>query len=470
MKSTCRWAVLATAWASFALALTANAANAPQLRIAVEGPALRLDWTAPADGAGVTIETASSLTAPSWTPAPNPSGWPTTALSWSLPLPTTGAAAFFRLVTAPAFARGAILTNVLLRSFTVAEMSQLFVEYSLPVGTPFAVEARRLVYATVDPFGNPTHASMLAALPVGATKALPFTAYLHGTITQREDVPSRLAGEADIGLLLAGSGYLSALPDYLGLGDSPGFHPYHHAKTHATASVDALRALRALVSDRTPGWNGQLFLTGYSQGGHAALATQRELETLHTNEFTLTASAPSAGAYDLSGTTTDDFLSSRLPPNPYYYAYFLVAYQNVYGLVANLSELLKAPYDQTLPALFDGRHSGGEINAAMPAHPYEILRPEVLEAFRSNPQHPLRAALRDNDLHTGWVPRTPTRLYHCQADLDVLPANSKVALNAFKAAGAPSVELVDPFFLADHGRCAPFALYGAKLWFDSLRK
>jgi hypothetical protein len=45
-----------------------------------------------------------------------------------------------------------------------------------------------------------------------------------------------------------------------------------------------------------------------------------------------------------------------------------------------------------------------------------------------------------------------------------------VAFNAFKAAGAPAVELVDPFSFADHGGCAPFSLFGTKTWFDGLKK
>ena len=462
-----RW-MMAAGWIGACLTLSAPAAG-PALQIAVEGPALRLSWDAPADGAAVTVETTTNLAAPDWKAAPANDGWPTTALTWTTPLPASGSA-FFRLVATAPPARGTLLTNVLIRTFTSAEMAALFKEYQLPAANPLAVEARRLVYATVNVAGAPTRASMLAVLPVGVPKAVPFAVYEHGTTTVRDDVPSRLSGEGDVGLLLGASGYLAVLPDYLGLGDSPGFHPYHHAKSYGTVSVDALRAMRSAVGGWTPGWNGQLFLTGYSEGGFAALATQRELETLHTNEFTLTASSPAAGAYDLSGATFDDFLSSRLPPNPYYYPYLFVAYQETYHLAASYSEVFRAPYDTTLPPLFDGQHDASALNAVLPAHPSDILRPEVLTALRTNPNHPWRVALRENDAYRGWYPKVPTRLYHCQGDQDVLIANSQVAFNAFKAAGSKTVELVDPLSFADHRTCAPFALYATKLWFDSLRK
>jgi hypothetical protein len=81
------------------------------------------------------------------------------------------------------------------------------------------------------------------------------------------------------------------------------------------------------------------------------MALHRELERYHTNEFTVTASAPMAGPYDMSGVELNDILSPRCPPNPYYAAYVLVAYQSVYSLTPGWSDLLVPPYDTTLPPL-----------------------------------------------------------------------------------------------------------------------
>jgi hypothetical protein len=237
----------------------------------------------------------------------------------------------------------------------------------------------------VDPHGNPNRASALLAVPVGVTDAMPMVAYPHGTSILREDVPSRLNTGGLLSVILAASSYIALLPDYLGLGDSPGLHPYHHARSEATAIVDALRAARDSIARLSATWNGQLFLCGYSQGGHATLAAQREIESLHTSEFTITASAPSAGAYDLSGTTLNDFLSGRVTPNPHYSVYFLAAYIETYALASSFAEWLREPYNTTVPSLLDGMHSGSEISAVLPANPMEILRPEVLDQIRSNP-------------------------------------------------------------------------------------
>ncbi len=445
------------------------AAVAPTLSAARDGDQLRLSWSQADPGSRYTVETTPSLLPSAWQPLGGAAAWPIDSTQWSGPAPAAGAA-FYRLVVTASVQRGIVETNILLRRFTAAELLKQMQDRGVPIFTAAPADAWKIIYGTLDAHGRPTRASALLVVPQGATRAVPLVSYQHGTVSLREDVPSRLNEESALGLIMGASGYITVLPDYLGLGDSPGLHPYHHAASQATAVVDAIRAARDSLAGKGASWNNQLFLTGYSQGGHATLAAQRELESRHADELPVTASAPSAGAYDLSGTTMADILSTRTQPNPYYFAYFLAAYVDAYGIAPSLADLLRAPYDTTVPPLLDGLHDGGEINAVLPSRPIEILKPEVLAAFTSDPNHPLRVALRDNDLHTGWFPRAKTRFYHCAGDLDVLPANSKVAFDAFKAAGAPAVELLDPFAFADHTACVPFALLGTKYWFDGLRQ
>lgn len=448
----------------------------PRLEVAVlPGPQLRLEWQ-PVDGAAFwTVEVTPSLVPPRWEPLGGEADWPIASNAWIGDVPGL-APAFFRVVRSAPPERGGLLSVTHLDSWTRAEVKELLSQYGIGDGQVLPIDAWKLIYRTVDPRGSPTRASALVVTPAvtadGPTNpvALPMAIYHHGTITLREAVPSRLVGESEVGRILGGVGYVAVLPDYLGLGDSPGLHPYQHARSEATAAVDALRAARDFLVTRGIQWNRQLFVTGYSQGGHAALSTQRELETHHAGEFTITASAPCAGAYDMSGVAAADFLSNRLPPNPYYSAYLLISYVRVYELYASPGSVLREPYDTTIPPLFDGFHDSGVINAALPARPADAVRPEFLAAFRDEPDHPMRIALRDNDLHTGWKPVSPTRLYHCSGDEDVLPANSTVAFNAFKGAGAGSVELIDPLVGAGHGLCAPFALLQVKAWFDSLKR
>jgi pimeloyl-ACP methyl ester carboxylesterase len=299
---------------------------------------------------------------------------------------------------------------------------------------------------------------------------LPLVSYQHGTITLTNDAPSSmdLLGEVSVGIAFATSGYAAVVPDYLGLGDSPGLHPYHHARSEATACVDMLRAAKSFCASNAFTLTNKLFLCGYSQGGHATMALLRELEEYHSDEFTVTACAPMAGAYDLSGVTASNFLSGVPAPNPYYFLYLLAAFQSVYHLAPSLADLLASPYDTNLPALLAHNPTGEELNAALPNDPVKILKPEYLAEFLNKPRHALRLALRENDLYR-WRPRAPVRLYHCAGDQDVIIANSQAALASFRALGATQVELIDPVPTADHGGCSEPSLLLAKEWFDSLK-
>ncbi len=105
----------------------------------------------------------------------------------------------------------------------------------------------------------------------------------------------------------------------------------------------------------------------------------------------------------------------------------------------------------------------------MPSNPLLILKPEVLAAFRNDPDHPLRLALRDNDLHR-WRPTRALRLYHCSGDADVVFANSEVALQSFHQQGATHVQLFNPVPGGSHGDCVYPSLLSALQWLESLRR
>jgi pimeloyl-ACP methyl ester carboxylesterase len=339
----------------------------------------------------------------------------------------------------------------------------------------YGVKWYKVVYETIDPVGGRTIASGGLFLPQNAGNNLPLFSFSHGTVTTTNDVASVLSNppsETDwAGLAFATSGYATVLADLLGLGSSPGLHPYLHARSEATASVDMLRAARNFCASNSIGLSGQLFIAGYSQGGHICMALHRELETYHADEFTITASAPMAGPYDMSGTELNDILSPRCPPNPYYAAYVLVAYQSVYSLAPSFCDMVLPPYCTTIPPLFNGNTGSGTINSAMPACGMStILTPDALFSVTNDPASPLLLALRDNDLYQ-WTPIAPMQMYHCDGDQDVLPANTQVAYSNFMARGATQVlPPINPAPGADHSGCVLPSLIDAKTWFDTFKQ
>jgi hypothetical protein len=432
---------------------------------------LALRWTNGVAGQAYTLQSRDRVTNSLWLMLDAAEPWPTVQTQWNDTISATQLMRLYRVVAVQPATRGKVLSSSLVQSYTTTTLNMLFAYYGIPITAQYTVKFYKVVYETIDPLGGRTQASGGFFLPQGVGKALPLLSYQHGTITGTNDVPSNgNAGESVVGLAFASIGYASALPDYLGLGDSPGFHPYVHARSEATAGVDMLRAARRYCASNSLALNGQVFLLGYSQGGHATMALHRELERCHTNEFTITASAPMAGPYDMSGVELNDILSPRCPPNPYYYAYVVTAYQRVYSLAPDWAALFSPPNNTTIPPLFNGNTDGSTINSYLPAcNVSSILTAAVVTSLRNDPNCVLRQALRDNDVDQ-WKPLAPMRMYHCSGDADVPRANSQVAYSNFVARGAAQVQLIDPLPGADHGGCFVPSLSAAKTWFDSLKQ
>ena len=432
--------------------------------------AFLLQWSNSVAGQAFTLQGRDRLTNSIWLPLDSPlQPWPTMQTQWYDPVQSTQLMRFYRAVAVQPATRGRLISATLTTNFSAFTLDLAYFANGVNLTAQYGVNCYKVVYETIDPLGGRTTASGGLYIPQKTGVSWPLLSFSHSTVTQTNDVPSvALTLDAFSGVAFASVGYLSVVADLLGLGSSPGFHPFLHARSEATASVDMLRAARAYCASNNISLNGQIFLAGYSQGGHTEMALQRELEMYHTNEFTVTASAPMAGPYDMSGVELNDLLSSRCPPNPYYAAYVLMAYQSVYHLAPSYADLLVPPYTTTLPPLFNGNTSGSNINLAMPACTISsIFTPAVLSALTNDPGSPLYAALRANDLYR-WKPVAPVRLYHCSGDLDVLPANSQVAYSNFLAQGC-TVLLVDPSPGADHTACAIPALEAAKAWFDTLK-
>ena len=388
--------------------------------------------------------------------------------------------ALFFLLQLQAQDRGKLISYELIAEKTTDQIDDILTESTggIPgffigflVPTTFDVGVYKVVYNTIDGRGNPTVASGALYIPLPYPNGAPFAAYLHGTIIDEASVPSNLTGvEGAIGWALATDGYVAALPDYIGLGESPGPHPYVHAQSEATASIDMIRASRQLCNMIGVGLNGQVFLTGYSQGGHSTLATQREMEGNHASEFDLDFVAAGAGPYDLSGTQKSFAFNNPYYPNPSFLPYVLQGYQEVYrNIYSSLDEVYVPPYDEMIPVLLDGSLSTEEIDAQLPANWKTMFRNDFLSDVANNYFDPVNVALRKNNVYA-WTPRTQTRLYYCTEDEQVDPANSVVAWFNFFLRGAGGRVAAIPLGPFKHRECAPIALFVSKLKFDEYRK
>lgn len=434
--------------------------------LSVSSGEVSLAWGAAGSNHVYAVMQRGSMGEGGWAYAPPVDQWPVAGTNWTGML--TSAPRFYRIGAAE---RGALISSEHVATVPTNAIDRILELADVPLTAKYGAHLYQIVYETFDHRGQVAVGAGALVVPEGPTD-VPLLSYQHGTIFLSSNAPSVFgSGEVAIGLALASQGYATTQPDFPGLGlHSPPLHPYLHARSEAVASVDLLRAGRTFISNTNFSFqlNGQVFLLGYSQGGHATMALQRELEWHHTNEFTIAASAPMAGPYNMSGTVESFMAMPVAYGSPAYMPYLLFAYDGVYDLFADPGEVFTAPYDTLLPPMFDGRHTGGEINAIMPSVMRDALQPAFLTAFTNDANHPVRVALRANDLWD-WTPVSPTRMYHCAGD-DIVPfANSQVAYDQFILNGCTNVTLIDPFPAGDHGGCVTPAVLDALAWFDELR-
>jgi hypothetical protein len=325
-------------------------------------------------------------------------------------------------------------------------------------------------YKSLNKDDDTVKASGMIIVPEVDSFSLPLSSYQHGTVLKKTDAPS-VGGGSEYLLNLAVSSskeVVSCVPDYLGLGTGDGLHLYLNPREEANSVRDLLRAARKLVKEKQVAvLNGQIFLFGYSQGGHATMAAQRQLELENANEFKLTATAPMAGPYALSRTSQFNImLDSVFYPNPFYLPYLAVSLFNTFPVYSSYSQLFKAPYDTRIPVAIDGYHTFGYANSQFPSYISTILIDSVRIAIKNDPNHPVRIAAKSFDLVDDWTPTTPMKLYHCSGDDNVFFDNAVYADSAFRSRGA-DVELID-LGSAHHEDCAPTAIFIAGNWLSSL--
>ncbi|MBT5758108.1 MAG: hypothetical protein HOI55_00480 [Candidatus Marinimicrobia bacterium] len=309
----------------------------------------------------------------------------------------------------------------------------------------------------------------LVVFPQSPSEAFPILTYHHGTAVNDANAPSLLGLSVDnqeilfISLMTSPIGYITLFPDYEGLGDPNTFHPYIIGKSYAHSTVNMIRAVKELSWElelaNSFQFNDQLHLLGYSEGGYATLAAQREIELYYSDELSITTSSPMAGPYDLGGTMVDYLLSSPGYAQPYYIPYIMISHLWYYeGLDVGLDVYFDPFYADTLGSMFDGTHSGSEINSLLPDDPLDILLPEVLTEFSNNENHFFRVSMEENTL-LDWTPQSPTFFYHGMGD-DIVPyENAQVAYDTFVANGAPNISLtLFPESAGGHGAVAATCL------------
>lgn len=318
---------------------------------------------------------------------------------------------------------------------------------------PCGLQIHRIRYTTEAGTAVPSLTATTAALmlPTGDNAACsgprPVVLVAHGTTTDRAynlaDASNWANGsnsaksEAQLmTALLVAQGFVVVAPNYVGHDRTDSVtHPYLVADQQSKDMIDAYQAAQSTGLFKG---NGKLFITGYSQGGHVALATHRALQQLGTP---VTASAGLSGPYAMVN-FADTIFAGDINSGATTFAPLMIdSYQQTYGgLFAQASEIYEDSFTG-LPGLMPGLQLSRSAlytalgqatlfgtGSGLPVGTYGVgagnvlkdrVRTDYLADVQANPQsnglppaqsqNPLRKAALQNDLRN-WCPTSPVLL------------------------------------------------------------
>jgi len=350
----------------------------------------------------------------------------------------------------------------------------------------YGQKAYKIPYTTTDEEGNEVQVSGYMVVPTGLPDALidakgfSVVSDDHGTIFHNNETLSVIASLTNTPsgssiILSSLAGFVTLQPDYIGFGDSVDhYHPFVLKKSLANATVDFIKAAREFAKNNDIHLNDQLFITGYSEGGYAALATLQKIEQEHI-DMPITLATPMAGPYDLN-LTAFGVLSQEKLSEPSFMADVAYAYANAYS--HPYDDIINEPYASKLSSLFDGTKYMEEIDKELT---YKTTGDDGLFAsvfvydFANNADNWFRKALVENSLQR-WNPQTSIRLLHCKGD-DIIPYEmsvwTKANLDAYGAKDTQIISIEDALGLpyeVGHSQCGILAYSLSSHIFANIRK
>ncbi len=350
----------------------------------------------------------------------------------------------------------------------------------LPVTFNYGFDSYKVTYCTDDvvlpgeSFARTTTVTGMVSVP-RKSGPLPTVGYVHGTSISFYDVPSNpntfgnfnSRGESFEGppstAVFAGNGFIYVAPDYLGLGDSTvPRHRYFHAATEASSAIDLLTAAQNVLADLKARQNGQLFVFGFSQGGHSALALHRELERMRVK---VDGTAVVGGVFDVERWFLTSLENETTLFQPLYVTYLLLAFDDIYDVYDWTGDVFRRRYAAIVEDRFDMRHFFDDVAAELPPPARDLLKPSYYAQVTTNRDDPMRIRLRENAVDR-WRPEGPVRVYHSPVDEEVPYEDALVSVERLRRRGATIAVRTLPGF--DHVNSWIQALPRAVRWFQAI--
>ncbi len=241
------------------------------------------------------------------------------------------------------------------------------------------------------------------------------------------------------GNYLGSSGFLVSMPDYIGYGVSENYeHPYSVNDRLAEQSVDMIVATKSFANKYNIELDEDLYLSGWSEGAAASLATQKLIEERYTNlemkedSLSVTANFALAGFYNT------------------------VLYSKLF---VSLFPLDSSDWGGDLDVLIWTLYAINTYSDDQPVDTTELFKISVenqLDVLKNRPtstpsdifryglpnKGELISKFAKNDLSDGWAPKAPIYIHHgTEDDIVYYPFNAEITVENLQDQGG-NVSLV----------------------------
>ncbi len=352
--------------------------------------------------------------------------------------------------------------------------------------TAQAFDLYKVSYRSRDEKNRAVILSGLVVLPRGgAPNGL--VIFNHGTIANSARAPSRFTGtsnasEAELATLaFASGGYAVAMPDYLGLGDNQGAHPYPLGAANSRSAVDIIEPARAVAKRQDTEVGLRLFVSGYSEGGAVAMWTVRDLEQKSGAVYDVSAAVLMSGPYDLTDVTRKWMLASPTDQQEFLIRLYLTSYMADYfhkSIGVKLTDYFKPSMAFTISQTFKGNISDENLIKRLALAAVlmrsknslgNVITPRFKKALETlDFSDPVIREMKKNDCYD-WSPRTKMLLIRLQGDKVVDPVNTEKTMQTMRRRGVRA-DTLQQYVIKDttlnHGTAVAPSLAQARRFFD----
>ena len=335
------------------------------------------------------------------------------------------------------------LSTLVLSGYIEEQLIQsLNLEYS-------QVEAFRVEYIAPSPYtrSKGVKASGLILKPP-TNEPLPLLVYFYPTLLHKNMAPSLIPPSTlsmdfmeDYRLMLiflALQGYIVMVPDHIGYGsseDEP--HPYLHKESVEQMATNFFESAVNTLHEKGVASQKELFIMGYSQGGHGALAFAEAMQNRFT-DFEIKAVSAGGGPYDLLYTAQE--LLSQNQILKLVVAPFLQSYSYIYGW--DLNDIVsKESYAGDISQIYKW-DSLQEAVRDLPSHVSSLFRSQFLRDLDRRRNDFYQQALEENSVHN-WDPDFPILLFHVERDSIVPYRNMEIAYRSLRSGRGAQIKKMD---------------------------